>query len=62
MAEVAELKKVITYPVSFLAKKFTELNNEIEMQANIISRQQRFLELLDRKERGKNIMMLGPPV
>ena len=61
IAEVAELKKVITSPESFVAKKFAELNNRIEKQADIIARQQQFLELLDRKEREANIVVLGLP-
>ena len=61
MAEVAELKKVITSPDSFVTKKFAELNNRIEQQADIIARQQRFLELLDRKEPKANIVVLGLP-
>ena len=61
IAEVAELKKVITSPESFVAKKFAELNNRIDKQADIIARQQQFLELLDRKEREANIVVLGLP-
>ena len=33
----------------------------MKMQADIVSRQQRFLETPDRKEREKNIVVLGVP-
>ena len=39
----------------------TKLNNKMKMQADIVSRQQRFLETPDRKEREKNIVVLGVP-
>lgn len=61
MAEVAELKKVMTSPESFVAKKFAELHDRIDKQAEIISKQQRFLEMLDRKERETNLVVLGLP-
>lgn len=60
-AEVAELKKVITFPESFVAKKFAELHDRIDKQAEIISKQQRFFEMLDLKERETNIVVLGLP-
>lgn len=61
MAEMAELKKIITSPESFIAKKFAELHDRIDKQAEIISSQQRYLEMLDRRERATNIVVLGLP-
>lgn len=61
MAEVAEMKKANTSAESSLTKKFTELQTQIDKQAEIISTQQRFLEMIDRKEREANIVVLGVP-
>ena len=60
MAEVAELRKALTTE-SIFVKKFAEMNDKIEKQAKIISSQQRFLEMLDKKERENNIVVLGLP-
>lgn len=59
VAEVAEPKKIITSPESFVDKKFVELNERIEKQADITSGQQRFLDSLDRRGREANVMVLG---
>lgn len=61
MVEVAELKTALTSPDSFVTKKFTELQEKIEKQAEIIASQQRFLEMLDRRERETNVVVLGLP-
>lgn len=61
MAEVAELRTALTSPESFFTKKFTELQTKIDKQAEIIASQQRFLEMLDRKEREMNVVVLGLP-
>lgn len=61
MAEVAELRAALTSPESFVTRKFTELQEKIDKQAEIIANQQRFLEMLDRKEREKNVVVLGLP-
>ncbi len=61
MDEVAKLKAAIASPESFISKKFTELQEKIDKQAEIFSNQQRFLEALDRKERESNVVVLGLP-
>lgn len=61
MAEVAELKTVLTSPGSFVTKKFEELQGKIDKQAEIIANQQRFLEMLDRREREMNVVVMGLP-
>lgn len=64
MKEIAELKSAITSPdgvVGTLNKKVSDLQNQVEKQAETISRQQRYLEGLDRKERENNIVLLGVP-
>lgn len=55
MAEIAELEKGITSPQSFLIKRLTEPQTQIDKQAEIISKQKRFLE----KE--ANVILLGMP-
>lgn len=55
MAEIAELEKGITSPQSFLIKRLTESQTQIDKQAEIISKQKRFLE----KE--ANVILLGMP-
>lgn len=61
IAEVAELKTALTSPDSFVTKKFTELQEKLDKQAEIIGSQQRFLEMLDRRERETNVVVLGLP-
>ena len=61
MSEMAELKKLITSPESAFVKKFAELHDKIDKQVEIISKQQRYLEMLDRRERERNIVVLGLP-
>lgn len=61
MTEMAELKRVITSPEGFIAKKITELQERVDKQGEIIAKQQRFLENVDRKEREMNVVVLGLP-
>lgn len=64
MKEIAELKSAITSSdgvVGALTKKILDLQNQVEKQAETIGRQQRYLEVLDRKERENNIVLLGVP-
>ena len=61
MAEMAEMKAAMTSPDSFFARKCKELEGKINKQADIISQQQRFLEMLDKKEREDNVVILGLP-
>lgn len=61
VTEVAELKKVVTSPDSAINKKFIALQAQVDKQAVVIARQQRFLESLDRKEREMNLVITGVP-
>lgn len=60
-SEVADLKNAINAPDSIFNKNFTELQLQIDSQAAILVKQQRFLEVLDLKEREKNLIILGVP-
>ncbi|MPC73120.1 hypothetical protein E2C01_067438 [Portunus trituberculatus] len=53
--DVKELTKVVTAPDSYINKKFEELQAQVNNQAEILAKQQRYLETLDRKEREKTI-------
>ncbi len=58
LKEVSELKSAITSPdevVCIINKKVSDLQNQVEKQPEIISRQQRYLEVLDKKN-GKIIL------
>lgn len=59
--ELADLKQALTSPGSAINTKITELQQQVNVQAEIISKQQRFLEGLDRKERECNLVILGVP-
>lgn len=61
MTEVAELRRTLTSPESVLAGKFEELHERVDKQAEIIAKQQRYLEMLDRKDREMNLVVLGLP-
>lgn len=61
VTEVTELRNTITSPDSCINKKITELQVKVDKQAEIISKQQRFLEMLDRKERETNLVITGVP-
>ena len=64
LKEVSELKSAITAPdgvVCAINKKVSDLQTQVEKQVEIISRQQRYLEALDKKERENNIIILGVP-
>ena len=50
--ELADLKSKITSPESTFNKKFLHMQDQIDKQAEIIARQQHFLEAIDRKDRG----------
>ena len=60
-AEVADLRAAMTSPESFITKKFAEMQQKVDRQADIIASQQRFLETVDRKEREMNVVVLGLP-
>lgn len=59
--EVTNLKNVITSQDSAVNKKLNDLQSQVNTQAEIIKKQQRFLEAIDRKERECNLVILGVP-
>ena len=61
VSETADLKQTITAPDSFINKMYDELQRQVDKQADIIAKQQRYLEFLDRKERENNIIITGVP-
>ena len=61
VSETADLKQTITAPDSFINKRYDELQRQVDKQADIIAKQQRYLEFLDRKERENNIIITGVP-
>ena len=58
---MAGLKTAVTSPESVINKKLQNLQAQVDKPAEIISKQQRFLETLDRKERESNLALLGVP-
>lgn len=60
-ADVDSLKTLVTSPDSTVNKKIAALEVKVDKQAEIISRQQLYLEVLDRKEREANLVILGVP-
>lgn len=61
ITEVTELRKAITARDSEINKKFDQMQQQIDKQAYIIEKQQRFLEAVDRKERENNLVITGVP-
>ena len=59
--EITELKKAVTSPDSIINKKMQDLEDQVNKQQEIIIKQQRYLESLDRKERECNLVLLGVP-
>lgn len=59
--ELAGLKQVITNSETAVDKKLQEMQQKVDRQAEIIMKQQQFLEQIDRKERETNIVVLGVP-
>ncbi|MPC55662.1 hypothetical protein E2C01_049604 [Portunus trituberculatus] len=49
-SDVKELTKAVTAPDSYINKKFEDLQAQVNKQAEILAKQQRYLEILDRKE------------
>lgn len=60
-SELADLRQVITSSVTNTNKKLEDMQKELDKQADIITKQQLFLEQLDRKERETNVVVLGVP-
>ena len=61
MQELAQVRTALTSAESPINKRVTELQQQVNMQSDIIARQQRYLEILDRKERECNLVLLGVP-
>lgn len=55
------LKNMITSPDSIINKNYAELKSQVNRQADIIVKQQQYLESLDRREHEGNIVLLGIP-
>ena len=61
VTELDSLKKLVTSPDSAVNKKIAALEVRLDKQAEIISKQQLYLESLDRREREANLVILGVP-
>lgn len=59
--EVTDLKKAVTASNTGVNKKVDHLQDQVNKQNEIISKQQRYLEYLDRKDREKNLIITGVP-
>ena len=60
-AELSDLKKSIISPDSTINRKLAGMQDQIDKQAEVIARQQSYLEALDRKERETKLVVLGVP-
>lgn len=60
-SELADLKSKITSPESTFNKRLLRIQEEIDKQAEIIARQQSFLESIDRRERETRLVVVGVP-
>lgn len=61
MNELTDLRKTIATRDSSTLKKISELQSQVNKQAEILEKQQRFLENIDRKERECNLVITGVP-
>ncbi|KAG0730154.1 hypothetical protein GWK47_028854 [Chionoecetes opilio] len=59
--ELDKIKKLVVSPESVINKKMDALEVKIDKQAEIIFKQQLYLEALGRKERRANVVILGVP-
>ena len=57
-AEVEEIKN-IKQEIIFISQKCSDMQSQIDKQAAIIGKQQNYLEMLDRRERERNLVFLG---
>ena len=55
------MKNAINAPDGIINKRFMDLQGQINKQESVLAKQQLFLEVLDRKEREKNLIVLGVP-
>ena len=60
-SEVKELRKEVAAPDSYIHRRYDELKAQVDKQADIIAKQQHYLEVLDRKERENNLIVTGVP-
>ncbi|MPC72016.1 hypothetical protein E2C01_066308 [Portunus trituberculatus] len=60
-SDVKEFTIAVTTPDNYINKKFEELQPEVNKQAEILAKQQRYLEILDRKEEENNLIVTGVP-
>ena len=60
-SDIADLKQMMTSPDSPVGRKFAEMQQTIDKQAQAIMQQQRFLEELDRRSRETKMVILGVP-
>ena len=58
---VDALKDTITAQNTMVNKNYEDLKAQVDKQAEIIAKQQQYLEYLDRKEREGNVVILGVP-
>lgn len=61
VSKVAELKKAINSPDNTINEKFLGLQAQVYRQVQLITKQQRFLVMLDQRKREKNLVTLGVP-
>lgn len=61
IAEVAEIRKSLTSPDNPVNKQVQQLKEQVARQQEVIVKQQRFLEDIDRKSRECNLVLLGVP-
>ena len=61
ISEISQMKNAINSPDGVVNKRFLDLQAQINKQGNVLAKQQQFLEVLDRKERERNLVVLGTP-
>ena len=59
--ELADLKDKLMLPESTFNRKLLVMQEQIDKQAEIIGKQQSFMEAIDRKERETKLVVLGVP-
>ena len=59
--EISVLKDTLTSPESAMNMRVNAVETQLNKQAEMISKQQRFLEDIDRKERECNLILFGVP-
>ena len=59
--KLATLMQAITTSETAVEKKLSDMQQQLDKQAEIIMKQQSFLEQIDRKERETNMVVLGVP-